>query len=66
MTLTICSRLPECVPHKILHNVVSFVASSDGVSVIRKIQHSGALVSDNFTFGNVFVAVSWVDGDTNE
>lgn len=59
MTLTICSRIPECVPHKVLHDVKSFVISPDGISVIRRIITSGTLVSDYFNFGKIFVAVSW-------
>lgn len=59
MILTVCSALPQVVPHKVLHDVKSFVVSPDGVSVIRRIVTSGTLVSDYFSFGKIFVAVSW-------
>lgn len=62
MILTICSSIPEVVPHKVLHDVKSFVISPDGISVIRRIVTSGTLVSDYFSFGSIFVAASWEEG----
>lgn len=59
MSITIVSRFPNLVSHKVLHNVESFVVSPDGISVIRKITSSGSLVSDWFAFGNIFVSVSY-------
>lgn len=59
MTLSIVSRVPEVVPHKVIQNVKSFIVNKDGISIIRFINASGTLVSDWFAFGSVFVGVSY-------
>lgn len=58
MTISIVSRVPEVVPHKVLQNVKSFIVTKEGISVIRFINTS-TLVSDFFLFGSVFVGVSY-------
>lgn len=60
MTISIVSRIPEVVPHKVVQNVKSFIVTRDGISIIRFINTtSGTLVSDWFPFGSVFVGVSY-------
>lgn len=59
MTISIVSRVPEVVPHKVVQDVKSFIVSSEGISIIRYIHNSGTLVSDWFAFGSIFVGVSY-------
>ena len=57
--ITICSKVPDVVPHKVIHHVKSFLVDPDGVIIVRYIITSGTLVSDYFKFGSVFVGVSY-------